>query len=200
MDTATAFAGGNHAASVISVQVRNIDDVKQVAARVKGDLGPAYSTVDWQEANRPLFTALAVERRIGALIIALIILIGALNITTTLILLVMERRRDIAVLNTLGATSKSIMGIFVLEGALVGVVGAITGVALAVATILLANRYQLISLPPDVYSISNVPLGLNLRDATLAAMVAIVLSILATLYPARAAAGIRPAEMLRDAL
>jgi len=199
MDTATAFAGGNHAASVISVQVRNIDDVKQIAARVKGEMGSAYSTVDWQEANRPLFTALAVERRIGALIIALIILIAALNITTTLILLVMERRRDIAVLNTLGATGKSIMGIFVLEGAIVGVVGAITGVGLAVVTILLANRYHLISLPPDVYSISNVPLGLNLRDAALAALVAIVLSILATLYPARAAARIRPAEMLRDA-
>ena len=76
-------------------------------------LGTSYTTVDWQEANRPLFTALAVERRVGIIIIALIILIGALNITTTLILVVMERRREIAVLNTIGATAKSILIIFV---------------------------------------------------------------------------------------
>ena len=86
-------------------------------------LGSSYTTVDWQEANRPLFTALALERRIGVVIIALIILIAALNITTTLILVVMERRRDIAILNTLGATSRSIMSIFVIEGAIVGAGG-----------------------------------------------------------------------------
>lgn len=199
LDSAAAFAGGDHAASVISVQLRNIHDAKQTAAKVRERLGSSYATVDWQEANRPLFTALALERRIGAIIIALIILIAALNITTTLILVVMERRRDIAILNTLGATSRSIMSIFVMEGAIVGVVGATAGVALGVITIVIANRYKLISLPADVYSISNVPLSLNFRDAALAALVAIILSVMATLYPARAAAGIRPAEMLRDA-
>ena len=199
METAIAFTGGDHAASVISVQLNNIDEVKQTAEKVRSELGKSYSTVDWQEANRPLFTALAVERRIGAFIIALIILIAALNITTTLILLVTERRRDIAVLNTLGATSKSIMTIFVVEGAIVGIAGAIAGVAMGIATVLLANRYQLISLPADVYSISNVPLSFNFRDAAAAALVAITLSVLATLYPARAAAGMHPAEMLRDA-
>ena len=103
LNSAAAFAGSSHAASVISVRLRNIDDVKETAAKVRELLGSSYSTVDWQEANRPLFTALAFEGRIGAVIIALIILIAALNITTTLILVVMERRRDIAVLNTLGA-------------------------------------------------------------------------------------------------
>lgn len=199
LDSAAAFAGGEHAASVISVQLRNIYDARQIAAKVRERLGNSYTTVDWQEANRPLFTALAFERRIGAVIIALIILIAALNITTTLILVVIERRRDVAILSTLGATRTSIMSIFVIEGATVGVVGATAGVALGVITVLFANRYQLISLPADVYSISNVPLSLNFRDAALAALVAIVLSVLATLYPARAAAGIRPAEMLRDA-
>ena len=86
-------------------------------------LGSSYTTVDWQEANRPLFTALALERRIGVVIIALIILIAALNITTTLILVVMERRRDIAILNTMGATARSIMSIFMIEGAIVGAAG-----------------------------------------------------------------------------
>ncbi len=199
LDSASAFAGGDHGASVISVQLRNIHDVKQAAANVRERLGASYTTVDWQEANRPLFTALALERRIGAVIIALIILVAALNISTTLILIVMQRRRDIAILNTLGATRESIMSIFVMEGAIIGVVGATAGVALGFITVLFANRYQLISLPADVYSISNVPLSLNFRDAALAAVVAIVLSVMATLYPARAAAGIRPAEILRDA-
>jgi lipoprotein-releasing system permease protein len=197
LKTAAAFSH-SHAASVISVQVANIYEVKSTAAKVKQLLGGSYSAVDWQEANRPLFTALALERRIGVVIIGLIIFIAALNITTTLILVVIERRRDIAILNALGATSKSIMSIFVIEGALVGIVGAAVGVLLGAAAILIANRYQLISLPAEVYSISNVPLSLNLRDAALAALAAFVLSVIATIYPARAAARIRPAEMLRD--
>lgn len=198
LDTAAAFSGNTHAASVVSVQVANIYEVGQTAARVRELLGSSYTTVDWQEANRPLFTALALERRIGIVIIALIILIAALNITTTLILIVMERRRDIAVLSTLGATARSIMGVFVIEGAIVGLLGALAGVALGAVAILIANRFHLISLPADVYSISNVPLSLRFRDMALAGLVALVLSIVATIYPARAAARIRPAEMLRD--
>jgi lipoprotein-releasing system permease protein len=199
LDTAAAFAGGTHAASVISVQVRDIYDVKQATARIREALGPSYTTIDWQDANRPLFTALTLERRIGLIIIALIILIAALNITTTLILVVTERRQDIAILNAMGATRKSIMGIFMIEGAITGVLGALLGVLLGAVSALIANHYKLISLPADVYSIGNVPLNLNLRDMALAATVAIALSIIATLYPARAAAKIRPAELLRDA-
>lgn len=199
LDTATTFSGDLHAASVVSVQVKSIYDVKQTAAEVRELLGSSYTTVDWQEANRPLFTALALERRIGVVIIALIILIAALNITTTLILVVRERRRDIAILNTVGATAKSIMSIFVIEGAIVGVLGAVAGVLLGAIAVLIANRYQLISLPADVYSISNVPLSLHFRDMAFAALVAFALSIAATIYPARAAAHLRPAEILRDA-
>jgi lipoprotein-releasing system permease protein len=198
LETAATFAGESHAASVISVQVANIYDVKATATNVRQLVGSSYTTVDWQEANRPLFTALALERRIGVVIIGLIIFIAALNITTTLILVVMDRRRDIAILNTMGATTRSIMGIFVIEGAIVGALGAASGVLLGVIAVLVANRYQLISLPADVYSISNVPLSLNFRDLALAALVAFLLSIVATIYPARAAARIRPAEMLRD--
>ena len=192
LDTAAAFSGDAPAASVISVQVENIYDVKHTAAAVREVLGTSYSTLDWQEANRPLFTALALERRIGVVIIVLIILIAALNITTTLILVVMERRRDIAILSTVGATAKSIMSIFVIASA-------VAGVLLGATAVLIANRYQLISLPADVYSISHVPLNSHFRDMAFAALVAFALSIIATIYPARAASRIRPAEMLRDA-
>ena len=198
LETASAISGDAHTAAVIGVQVGNIYDVKSTAWQLKQQLGSFYTTVDWQEANRPLFTALAFERRIGVVIIGLIIFIAALNITTTLILVVVERRRDIAILNTMGATTRSIMSIFVIEGAIVGMLGAAGGVLLGAIAVLVANHYQLISLPADVYSISNVPLSLNLRDLAMAALVAFALSVLATVYPARAAARIRPAEMLRD--
>jgi lipoprotein-releasing system permease protein len=199
LTTASAFAGDAHAASVVSVQVRDIYDVKQTAAKIRQLLGPSYTTIDWQEANRPLFTALALERRIGVVILGLIILVAALNITTTLILVVMERRRDIAILNAMGATSRSIMSVFVIEGAVVGLLGALFGVSLGFIAILLTNRFKLISLPADVYSISSVPLNLQWRDSLVVALLAIVLSVVATIYPARAAARIRPAELLRDA-
>ena len=199
LTTAEAFAGGEHAVSVISVQVKDIYDVKNVTAKIREIVGGEYTLVDWQEANRPLFTALELERRVGFVIIALIILIAALNITTTLILVVMERRKDIAILNAMGATRGSIMGMFIVEGAVVGFVGAVAGVLLGAAAIYIANHFDLISLPPDVYSISHVPLNLKLRDAGWAALVAFALSTLATIYPARAAAKVRPAELLRDA-
>ncbi len=198
LETIAAFTGDAHAASMISVQVADIYQVKQTAAQVRQKLGSAYQVIDWQEANRPLFTALTLERRIGIIIIALIVLIAALNITTTLILLVMERRRDIAILNAMGATPNGIMTIFVIEGAILGLLGAVAGVLLGVIATLVVNRYDLISLPADVYSISNVPLHLKSYNIIFAALIALALTILATIYPARAASRIQPAELLRN--
>jgi lipoprotein-releasing system permease protein len=198
LETVAAFTGNAHAASMVAVQVQNIYDVKQTSAQIRQKLGSAYQVIDWQEANRPLFTALTLERRIGIIIIALIVLIAALNITTTLILLVMERRRDIAILNAMGATPNGIMTIFVIEGAILGLCGAVAGVLLGAIAALTANRYHLISLPADIYSISSVALHLNSYNVTFAALVALTLSILATIYPARAASRIHAAELLRN--
>ena len=198
-DTASMFAGDQHATSVMSVQVRDPDHVKDVAARVLPTLGNAYTTIDWQQANQPLFTALALERRMGVFIIGLIIAIAALNITTMLILVVVERRRDIAVLSALSATRGGVMLVFVIEGAVVGAIGAIAGVLLGLVLCFIGNHYKLVSLPADVYSISNVPLNANFRETVLAAVIAFGLSVLATIYPARNAARTRPVEVLRDA-
>ncbi|HEY0730533.1 MAG TPA: ABC transporter permease [Pyrinomonadaceae bacterium] len=198
-DTATAFAGSQHAASVMSVQVDDADNVKQIAARVVSTLGDGYTVVDWQQANQPLFTALTLERRMAMFIIGLIVAIAALNITTMLILVVVERRRDIAVLSTLGATRLGVMLVFIIEGAVVGAIGAVTGVLVGLAACFIGNHYKLVSLPPDVYSISNVPLHANFSETLLAAAIAFGLSVLATIYPARNAARMRPVEVLRDA-
>lgn len=198
-ETVTGFGRGDHGVSVISVQVNDADNVKPIASRVRGALGDGYTTVDWQEANQPLFTALALERRMGVFVIGLIIAIAALNITTMLILVVVERRRDIAVLSTLGATRAGVMLVFILEGAVVGAVGAVAGVLLGLAACFIGNRYKLVSLPADVYSISNVPLNARISEIVLAALIAFGLSVLATIYPAQNAARLRPVEVLRDA-
>lgn len=198
METASAFAGNNHAASVMSVQVHDVDNVKQVSADVSKALGNSYTIIDWQQANQPLFAALALERRMGLFIIGLIIAIATLNITTMLILVVVERRRDIAILNALGATRTGVMLLFIIEGAIVGAIGAAAGVVIGFVACAVGNHYKLVSLPADVYSISNVPLIARPSEMFLAALVAFVLSVLATIYPARAASRMRPVEALRD--
>jgi lipoprotein-releasing system permease protein len=196
--TATTFAGETHSASIVSVQVNNADDVKRISGQVKNTLGSDYNTIDWQDANRPLFSALALERRMGLFIIALIIAIAALNITSMLILVVVERRRDIAVLSALGAKRTGVMLVFMIEGAVVGAVGALIGVAIGLIACAVGNHYKLVSLPADVYSISNVPLNVRLSETVLAALLAFLLSVLATVYPARTASRMRPVETLRE--
>jgi lipoprotein-releasing system permease protein len=200
LETVSAFTDSDHTAAVIGVQVHDVDEVKQVAERVRQSLGNGYKTIDWQEANQPLFSALALERRMGLFIIGLIIAIAAINITTMLILVVVERRRDIAILNALGATPTGLMSLFLIEGSVVGATGAVTGVILGVAACFIGNYYKLVSLPADVYSISNVPLNAGIREILLSAVFAFLLSVLATIYPAFAASRMRPAEILRDAI
>ncbi|HEY0324247.1 MAG TPA: ABC transporter permease [Pyrinomonadaceae bacterium] len=185
-------------ASAISLEVTDIYNVSEIAGRVRERAGADFMTVDWQEANRPLFAALTLERRMGLFIIAIIILLAALNITTTLVLVVAERRRDIAILSAMGARTSSIMLLFIMEGAMIGAIGVFLGVALGLLASFIGDRFRLVSLPADVYSISNVPFHTRLQDIALAAVVAFILSLLATIYPARAAARLRPAEALRD--
>ncbi|MDQ3472969.1 MAG: ABC transporter permease [Acidobacteriota bacterium] len=198
LDVASRFAGDDHAATVVSVQLADVFSTGETAAQIQNALGDSYRTIDWHEANRPLFTALALERRMGLFIIALIILIAAFNITSTLILVVVERGRDIGILRAMGVSSKSIMGIFMLEGAIIGALGGLMGALLGTLICVIGNRFKLVSLPADVYSISNVPFHAQLRDVVLAAIVAFLLSLIATIYPARAAARVRPVEMLRE--
>jgi lipoprotein-releasing system permease protein len=199
LERAASFAGAPAgSAPVISLTVADIYGVGPTAARVRALLGDDYTTVDWQQANRPLFAALALERRMGIIIIALIILLAVLNITTTLVLVVVERRADIAILSAMGARGLSIMAVFMIEGAAIGGLGALCGVGLGLVACFVGDRYKLVSLPADVYSLGNVPFHTRARDVVLAALVAFILSLVATVYPARAAARMRPAEALRD--
>jgi lipoprotein-releasing system permease protein len=183
--------------TVLSVRVRDIYASDEVARRLRSALGEEWTAVDWREANRPLFAALALERRTVALIIMLITIVAALNITTTLALVVVERRADIATLGALGARPGGVMLIFIIEGAIVGALGAAAGTLLGLATCFVADSFGLVRLPPDVYSLSYVPLHPHAPDVILTALAAFAVSLLATLYPARQAARVRPAEVLR---
>jgi lipoprotein-releasing system permease protein len=184
-------------APVLSVETSDIYRAHEAAARIRQALGPGYSVVDWQEANRPLFAALELERRTVALIVALIVAVAALNITTTLVLVVVERRSDIAILTAVGARARSVMAIFVAEGVIIGAVGAGLGVLLGLLICYLGDRYRLVSLPAEVYSLSSIPFRPRIGETALAALVAFAVCVLATLYPARRAARLRPAEAFR---
>lgn len=183
--------------SVVSIETRDIFDTEPVAERVRSALGAGWTTVDWREANRPLFAALELERRTVALIIMLIMVLAALNITTTLVLVVVERRPDIAVLGAMGAHPRGVMAVFVIEGACIGAAGALGGVLLGLAACAAGEYFELVRLPPGVYSLSAVPFRPHVADVLLPALAAFAVSLLATLYPARQAARVRPAEALR---
>lgn len=199
LSTASSMAGAPpDSASVISIQLTDIYAAGAVGTRIRDVSGPAYSTIDWQEANRPLFAALTLERRMGIVILGLVIFIATLNISATLILVVVERRKDIAVLAAMGARARNIMLIFMIEGACIGLIGALFGVLLGVAACLVGDHYRLVSLPADVYSLNNIPFHMRAQDVALAAVVAFLLSLLATIYPAQAAARVRLADALRD--
>ena len=198
LDAAADLAGAPaDSASVLSVETADIYRTPETAARVRAAVGSGFTVVDWQEANRPLFAALALERRTVSLIIALVTVVAALNITTTLVLVVVERRADIAILGAMGARAASVMSVFVVEGAIIGAVGAILGVALGLAACFFGDRYKLVSLPADVYSLSSVPFHPHAGETALAALAAFIICLVATIYPARSAARTRPAEALR---
>ena len=197
LEDVTHVVGARASSTVVSIEARDIYASDEVARRVRDSLGAGWTTLDWRDANRPLFDALALERRTVALIIMLITIVAALNITTTLALVVVERRADIAVLVAMGARAGGVTLIFVIEGALVGALGALAGVAAGLAACIAADRFRLVRLPPDVYSLSSVPLHPHGSDVLLIALAAFAVSLLATVYPARQASRVRPAEVLR---
>lgn len=190
------------APSIISVELDDMDDAPRLAALIRTVAEEASPTgfdiVTWQKANAGLFAALELERRTVAFIITLITFIATLNILTTLTLLVVERRSHIAILRAMGARTASIMLIFIIEGSLLGAAGAVIGAGFGLFSCWTANRFQLVGLPADVYSISHVPLLPRFTDVLLAVGIAFIISLLATLYPARAAARIRPAQTTKE--
>ncbi len=184
--------------SVLEISVGDIYESSATAAQIRKQTGGNFRVVDWQEANRPLFAALSLERRAALVIISLIIFVAVLNIATTLALLVNERRRDIAVLRTCGAMAKTIVAMFVIEGLILGLLGVISGILLGLSACLIANYFRLLNLSAEVYLLSYIPLRPAAIDVLTISIFTLVLCLIATIYPSIKAAGVKPLENLRD--
>jgi lipoprotein-releasing system permease protein len=183
--------------SGIEVRLTNVDQTSVIARQIETRLGSGYTIKDWKQINRNLFSALQLEKTVMFIILALIILVAAFNIAGSLVMMVMEKRKDIAILKAMGATARSIGRIFVLKGLAIGLIGTVLGTAAGLAICFVLERYPFIHLPADVYYITTLPVNLKLTDVILIAVCALAICFAATLYPARQASGINPVEAIR---
>jgi lipoprotein-releasing system permease protein len=185
------------AASLVEVRLADMFAVRAAAHAIGERLGDEYVTNDWVQMNQSLFSALWLEKTAIGITIGLIVMVAALNIVATLILMVMEKHQDIAILVSMGASRGAVMRIFMLQGTLIGLAGTLLGGALGVSVCRFLDRYKLLRIPEDVYQVSYVPFQLGWSDVTLVVVGALVVCFLATLHPARGAAALDPAEALR---
>ncbi len=205
-DTAWAFTrledaqrlfGLGDVVTVIEFKVDDIDRAAEIATGLEQAAGRGFGSTNWMEQNRALFRALRLERVVTFITIGLIVLVAALNILISLIMMVMEKTRDIAILMSLGARRAQVRRIFLLQGVLIGVVGTALGLVLGYALSWAGGHYQWISLSPEIYAIDYVPFAPRALDGVVVALVALAISLVATIYPSWAAARILPAEALR---
>jgi len=196
-EVAQKLASGDDEAGLVEVRVTDAYAVREVTRKVLAVLGTDYVTTDWIEMNGSLFAALWLEKTAIGITIGLIVMVGALNIVATLILMVMEKHKDIAILVSMGASRGAITRIFVLQGAVIGLLGTLAGALLGGGACFVLDRYRLLKIPEDVYQVSYVPFTLLPLDALVCVSGALVLCLLATIHPARGAARLDPAEALR---
>jgi lipoprotein-releasing system permease protein len=195
--SAQSLAGVGDVVSLLEVRVRKLDDARAVADALLERAGPGFTATTWMDENRALFRALSLEKLVTALFIGLITFVAGLNILVVLMMTVTERARDIAVLMAMGARRRQIRRVFLTQGLAVSIVGIVTGLILGYGVSLIADRWKLIPLNPQVYAIPYVPFHANPLDAVWIAATALAISIAATILPARSAAKILPVEILR---
>jgi len=197
LDAAERLAGSEEVADIVQIKVDDVDEVKEIGREVLGVAGDDFLVQDWQELNAPIYTALSYEKLLSGIALLIVIGIAALNIITVLVMIVMEKQRDIAVLKSMGATSRSVMYLFMLQGLMIGIVGMIIGVVAGTLFCRFADARQLIKLPAGAYSLDYLPFHIHAQDVILVAVVTILISFLSTLYPSWNAARIDPVEGLR---
>ena len=197
LPAAQRLFGHEGRASLVEVRLQDIYGVKGAAEAILARLGDGYLTNDWIQLNQSLFSALWLEKMAIGITIGLIVAVAALNIVATLILMVMEKHKDIGILVSMGASRGAIMRIFMLQGTVIGAAGTIAGALLGWGACRVLDRYKLIQVPADVYQISYVPFTLLPGDAAVVVAGALLVCFLATIHPARGAARLDPAEALR---
>ena len=168
-----------------------------MGGRLEAVAGSDFSATNWKEQNAHIFRALEVEKLVTAITIGLIMLVAGLNILTSLVMMVMEKRKDIAILKSLGASRTQVRKIFTLQGIVIGVTGTAAGLVLGHVAAWICNSYKLIPLEAEIYGLSYVPFAPRLIDAVLVGLAALLMSYLTTIYPSGSAIRIAPAEVLR---
>jgi lipoprotein-releasing system permease protein len=182
---------------LIQLRVNDIYKANAIARNIEEELGDKYSADDWSRMNQSLFSALWLEKMAISITIGLIVMVGALNIISSLILLVRQKSRDIAILKTMGTSSKRVMGIFMMQGLVIGVVGTTVGALSGLALCWVLDHYELIQIPMDVYQVSHVPFVVLPWDLLTVVVATILICFLATIYPSRQASALDPVQALR---
>ena len=196
LDVAQRLTGESQV-EIMQLRLEDIYTARETANEVAEAMGPAYLAMDWTEMNQSLFSALWLEKVAISITIGLIVIVAGLNIVASLVMLVMEKGRDIAILKTMGAGRVAIRRIFMLQGLIIGLVGTSIGAAGGYALSTVADRYRLIRLDMEVYQIAHVPFTIEAVDFILVIVSALMVCFLATVYPSRQAARLDPAEALR---
>ena len=205
ISSAQKFLNMDSRVTGIEIKTDDIYNVKKIGKEIRQKLGLPFWTRDWMEMNRNLFSALKLEKVAMFIILVLIVLVAAFNIISTLNMVVMEKNKDIAILKSMGAPSKGILRIFIIEGGVIGVVGTFFGTVIGLMTALnlekvsgfVENLFGFKILPSDVYYIDKLPSQVNPMDVVMIVITAILISLLATLYPSWRASRLDPAEGLR---
>lgn len=197
LPAAQSFFGFRNSVTGVELRLADIYEAKEVGGRLRKIIKFPYWTRDWMDMNRNLFAALKLEKVAMFIILVLIVLVAAFNIASTLIMMVMEKNKNIAILKSIGATVGSIRKIFVLQGLTIGLIGTGFGLGLGLVLCELLRRYKFIKMPSDVYYMTTMPVRVDLLDVLVITSASILISFLATLYPSRQAARLDPTEALR---
>ena len=181
----------------VEVKISDVYQAQTVARELESVLGFPYTTRDWTEVNSNIFAALKLEKVVYFIVLLLIVLVAAFNIIATLIMVVMEKRKDIAVLKSMGATGNAISRVFIYKGLIIGVVGTLMGTLLGWVGCWLLDRYEFIELPKDVFYVSTLPVKIYAENFFIVGVASMIICLLATIYPARQAARLAPVEVIR---
>ena len=197
LDAARSFFDLGDKVTGVAVKVDDIYATGEISRAIQRDLGFAYWVRDWKEMNQNLFSALKLEKITMFVILILIIIVAAFNIIGTLILVVMEKGKEIAILKAMGANRKSIGRIFMLEGLIIGLGGTLLGLGLGLVLSWILANYHFVELPSSVYYVTTIPVKVDPLDVAAICLSAVAVCFLATIYPARKASALNPVEILR---
>ena len=197
LEDAQALSKIGQGALAIEVRADDPFEIQAITEKIKEQLGGDFRFRDWQQLNRNLFSYLKLEKVAMFITLTLIIIVATFSTASSLVMLVMEKTKDIAILKTMGATSTSIKRIFILQGMLIGFIGTFVGITIGTTACYIQKTYQLIHLPDDVFIITTLPVDLHIMDVVFVALSALVICFIATLYPAHQASRFDPVEALR---